>query len=224
MIIQCKQLTKFYQMGEQVVHALDGVDISIEAGEMVAIVGASGSGKSTLMNILGCLDTPTSGQYFLDGHDVSHLSDDELAEVRNHKIGFVFQQFHLLARSTALDNVQMPLLYRDGNHDHSRCTEALRRVGLANRMDHYPNQLSGGQRQRVAVARALVTQPAILLADEPTGNLDSTTTEEIMSLFKELNDQGVTLVIVTHEHEIANHCRREIMLRDGKVLQDRPVG
>lgn len=223
-MIKCKQLTKFYQMGDQVVHALDGVDIHIDAGEMVAIVGASGSGKSTLMNILGCLDTPTSGQYFLDGHDVSHLSDDNLAEVRNRKIGFVFQQFHLLARSTALGNVEMPMLYRDDNHNRALSIDALGRVGLNDRMHHFPNQLSGGQRQRVAVARALVTQPAILLADEPTGNLDSTTTEEIMRLFKELNDQGVTLVIVTHEHEIASHCSRQIMMRDGKVIEDRRIG
>ncbi|HOR28301.1 MAG TPA: ABC transporter ATP-binding protein [Candidatus Sumerlaeota bacterium] len=223
-LIECRGLEKIYHMGEQVVHALDGVDLAIEDGEMLAIIGSSGSGKSTLMNILGCLDRPTAGSYMLDQHDVSRLPDDELARVRNRKIGFVFQQFNLLARSTALENVEVPLFYRGDAHPGDLARRSLERVGLANRMDHYPNQLSGGQRQRVAIARALVTEPSIILADEPTGNLDSVTTEEIMQLFLELHRQGVTLIIVTHEPNIAEYCERQIRIRDGKIVEDQRHG
>ena len=219
-MIRCSDLSKLYQMGDQTVHALDGVSFSIAQGEMVAIIGSSGSGKSTLMNILGCLDVPTAGEYWLDGHDVAHLSDDALAEVRNRKIGFVFQQFNLLPRATAVENVEVPLFYRGETNPRPKADNALQRVGLGHRMDHFPNQLSGGQRQRVAIARALVTQPAIVLADEPTGNLDSTTSIEIMTLFQELHQQGVTLIIVTHEPDIAAWCSRSISLRDGKILSD----
>ena len=219
-MIRCHGLTKFYQMGDQTVRALDGVDLEIREGEMVAILGSSGSGKSTLMNILGCLDTPTSGEYWLAGHDVSHLDDDQLAEVRNRRIGFVFQQFNLLPRATAIENVEVPLFYRGDHHPRLKSEEAMRRVGLSHRATHFPNQLSGGQRQRVAIARALVTEPAIVLADEPTGNLDTTTSEEIMALFTELHGQGVTLIVVTHEPSIAAYCTRQVSLRDGKVIRD----
>ena len=224
-MIRCSELSKHYQMGDQLVRALDGVSFEIAQGEMVAIIGSSGSGKSTLMNILGCLDVPTQGEYWLDGNDVAHLTDDELALVRNRKIGFVFQQFNLLPRATAVGNVEVPLFYRGEPDPRPKAEQALQRVGLGHRMDHVPNQLSGGQRQRVAIARALVTEPAIVLADEPTGNLDSTTSIEIMTLFKELNKQGVTLIIVTHEPDIADWCHRSINLRDGKILNDtyRPV-
>jgi putative ABC transport system ATP-binding protein len=222
-MIVCDNLVKHYKMGEEIVRALDGVSVSIEKGELAAILGHSGSGKSTLMNLLGCLDTPTSGHYILDGRDVSRLSDNQLAEVRNRKIGFVFQTFNLLARTTALENVEVPLFYRgeSGARASAKAAEALGRVGLADRMKHLPSQLSGGQRQRVAIARALVTDPAIVLADEPTGNLDTTTGTEIMKLFTDLNDQGVTIIIVTHEPDIAAYCSRQIQLRDGKVLLDR---
>ena len=220
-IIQCEDLRKDYQMGEEVVHALDGVSFEVEAGDMLAIIGQSGSGKSTLMNLLGCLDTPTGGRYILDDRDVSHLNDDQLAEVRNRKIGFVFQTFNLLGRTTALENVEVPLFYRgeSGAKAKMKAMEALDRVGLADRVKHLPNQLSGGQRQRVAVARALVTHPAIVLADEPTGNLDTATSLDIMKLFLDLNDQGVTIIIVTHEHDIAAYCGCEIHLRDGKIIK-----
>ena len=219
-MIRCTDLSKHYQMGEQLVRALDGVSFDIQEGEMVAIIGSSGSGKSTLMNILGCLDVPTTGEYWLDGNDVAHLSDDELAHVRNRKIGFVFQQFNLLPRATALENIEVPLFYRGDPDPRPKAERALERVGLGHRMDHFPNQLSGGQRQRVAIARALVTEPAIVLADEPTGNLDSATSVEIMTFFRELNTQGVTLIIVTHEPDIAAWCGRSISLRDGKIVSD----
>ena len=222
--IRVTDLKKVYQMGDQEVKALDGVSFSISDGEMVAIIGSSGSGKSTLMNILGCLDRPTSGRYELDGKDVSRLSENELARIRNQKIGFVFQSFNLLPRMSALENVQVPLLYSGIRTSKARekAMEALERVGLASRYHHEPNQLSGGQRQRVAIARALVTQPTIILADEPTGNLDSKTSVEIMALFQELNVQGVTLIIVTHEPDIADHCRRVLQVRDGRLIDDRP--
>lgn len=221
--IQVENLVKVYRMGDSDVRALDGVSFGIEPGEMAAIIGASGSGKSTLMNIIGCLDRPTEGRYVLDGQDVSKLSDDRLARIRNRNIGFVFQNFNLLPRMSALENVEVPLLYSGMHHAKEKALTALKRVGLGERAHHEPNQLSGGQRQRVAIARALVTNPTILLADEPTGNLDTKTGEEIMALFHELNDQGVTLILVTHEHDIALHCKRMIQLRDGRILEDAPV-
>ncbi|MGB9691112.1 MAG: ABC transporter ATP-binding protein [Candidatus Sumerlaeaceae bacterium] len=221
--IDLRNIVKIYKMGDQEVRAVDGVSFVVEPGEMVAITGASGSGKTTLMNIIGCLDRPTSGQYFLDGEDVSKLSENALARIRNRKIGFVFQNFNLLPRMTALENVEVPLLYAGFRHAKDQAMEALQRVGLAQRAHHEPNQLSGGQRQRVAIARALVTNPTIILADEPTGNLDSRTSVEIMELFAELNEQGVTLVIVTHEPDIAAWCKRVIQMRDGKILDDRPI-
>lgn len=221
--IELRDIVKIYRMGDQDVRAVDGVSFSVEAGEMVAITGASGSGKTTLMNIIGCLDRPTSGQYFLDGEDVSRLSENALARIRNRKIGFVFQNFNLLPRMTALENVEVPLLYAGYHNAKDQAMAALERVGLASRAHHEPNQLSGGQRQRVAIARALVTNPTIILADEPTGNLDSRTSIEIMELFSELNAQGVTLVIVTHEPDIAAWCRRVIQMRDGKILDDRLI-
>jgi putative ABC transport system ATP-binding protein len=219
-VIDCTGLRKDYRMGDQTIHALDGVDLAIEQGEMVAIIGASGSGKSTLLHILGCLDTPSAGRYHIDGEEVSTLDDDALANVRNRKIGFVFQQFNLLPRSTALENVEMPLFYRGDPDPRTKAVKALERVGLGARMKHVPNQLSGGQRQRVAVARALVTNPTIILADEPTGNLDSSTTIDILKLFQELHEQGATIIVVTHEPEVAAHCGRQVRLRDGKVLSD----
>lgn len=218
--IEVKDLRKIYKMGDQEVHALDGVSFTIEAGEMVAIIGSSGSGKSTLMNILGCLDRPTTGHYYLDGEDVSKLGPNRLAKIRNQKIGFVFQSFNLLSRMSALENVEVPLLYSGVHSAQDRAQAALDRVGLGSRSDHEPNQLSGGQRQRVAIARALVTNPTIILADEPTGNLDSKTSVEIMGLFRELNEQGVTLIIVTHEPEIAGYCKRSIQVRDGRIVED----
>lgn len=219
-MIVCEDLHKEYVMGDEIVRALNGVSIHIAEGEMAAIIGQSGSGKSTLMNVLGCLDTPTRGRYFLDGRDVSKLNDNQLAEVRNRKIGFVFQTFNLLARTTALENVEVPLFYRGERNASKLAKEALERVGLGSRMGHMPNQLSGGQRQRVAIARALVTTPAILLADEPTGNLDTATGVEIMQLFKDLHASGATIIIVTHEPDIAAYCPRQIAVRDGKILSD----
>lgn len=219
--IEVYDLTKVYRMGDQEVRALDGVTFTINEGEMTAILGSSGSGKSTLMNIIGCLDPPTTGRYVLNGRDVSNLSLNELARIRNRNIGFVFQSFNLLPRMSALENVEVPLLYSGMRGAKEKAQAALERVGLAERSHHEPNQLSGGQRQRVAIARALVTNPAIVLADEPTGNLDSKTGEEIMQLFHELNDQGVTLIVVTHEPDIAQHCSRSITLRDGRIVEDK---
>ncbi len=221
-LIRLHGIQKMYQMGTEKVHALAGVDLEIEAGEYVAIMGPSGSGKSTMMNILGCLDTPTGGTYVLNERDVSHMTDDELATVRNEEIGFVFQTFNLLPRVDCLKNVALPLVYagvspRDRNE---RAAQVLTNVGLGDRLTHKPNELSGGQRQRVAVARALVNDPSILLADEPTGNLDSKTSEEIMLLFEELYRKGNTLLVVTHEEDIAQHARRIVRLRDGLVESD----
>ena len=217
-MIEIESITKIYQMGETEVRALDGVSFKIEDGEWVAITGPSGSGKSTLMSIIGCLDSPTSGSYRLDGNDVAQMRDDELAGVRNKKIGFVFQQFNLLARTSALENVALPLLYSTGNHQHDRAKAALTAVGLADRLGHRPNELSGGQQQRVAIARALVTEPSILLADEPTGNLDSKTGKEIMALFAELHrTRGITVIFVTHDPAIAANAQRVIHLKDGQV-------
>ena len=225
-VIRAEQLSKVYQMGRNQVHALRGVNLSVQRGEMIAIMGASGSGKSTLMNILGCLDQPTTGEYYLDGVHVNGLGKNALADLRNRKLGFVFQGFNLLARTTALENVELPLLYdRTGRELDSRklATEALARVGLAERLDHQPSELSGGQQQRVAIARALVTHPAVLLADEPTGNLDSRTSIEIMSLFQELNEQDITILLVTHEQDIACYAKRTVEVRDGSILRDEPV-
>jgi putative ABC transport system ATP-binding protein len=225
-VIRTEGLRKVYTMGHTEVHALRGVDLTVEPGEMIAVMGASGSGKSTLMNILGCLDTPTSGAYWLDGTRVDGLSRDQLADIRNQKIGFVFQGFNLLARTSALENVELPLLYdrkRRFKKTKEQAAWALERVGLAGRFDHHPSELSGGQQQRVAIARALVTQPALILADEPTGNLDHRTSIEVMALFQELNDQGITILLVTHEHDIAEYHRRIVDVRDGHILRDHPV-
>jgi len=222
MLISIRHLCKIYHMGEVVVRALDGVDLEVSAGDYLAIMGPSGSGKSTLMNLIGCLDTPTSGEYILNDQRVSDLDDAELATIRNHEIGFVFQTFNLLSRATALSNVELPLIYArvSARERHRRAREALEKVGLGDRAKHQPNELSGGQRQRVAVARALVNNPSILLADEPTGNLDSRTSAEIMELFDELNAAGNTLIVVTHEEDIAAHARRVVRLLDGKVVED----
>ncbi len=222
-LIEVKDLYKIYEMGSTEVRALNGVSVSIEKNEYISIMGPSGSGKSTLMNLVGCLDSPTRGDFFLDGTNVANMTEDELAEVRNRKIGFVFQTFNLLPKSTALRNVELPLIYNGSIHKSERnamAESALARVGLEDRMDHKPNELSGGQRQRVAVARALVNNPAIILADEPTGNLDSKTGEEIMILLDELHAQGNTIVLVTHEEYIAKHARRIVRLLDGKISED----
>ncbi len=221
-VIVTRALTREYDMGGEIVHALQGVDLVIRKNEFVAIMGPSGSGKSTLMNMIGCLDTPTAGEYWLNGHRVSELGDNQLARIRNKEIGFVFQTFNLLPRATALHNTELPLVYAGSGSKERRelAEEALRRVGLADRMEHRPNELSGGQRQRVAIARALVNHPSILLADEPTGNLDSATSSEIMELFEDLHGDGQTIILVTHEKDIAAHADREVHLLDGRVEQD----
>jgi len=221
-LIELNGVTKYYEMGDQVVKALDGIDIDVEKNDYLAFIGSSGSGKSTMLNILGCLDKPTSGQYHLNGKNVESLDPNELSEIRNLEIGFIFQSFNLLPRATALGNVMQPLVYRSIGYRKRKemAMESLERVGLGDRVDHLPNQLSGGQRQRVAIARALVTHPSILLADEPTGNLDSQTTIEIMQLFDELHAEGHTLIVVTHEDEIAQHCHRVVEMKDGKVFND----
>jgi putative ABC transport system ATP-binding protein len=225
-VIQLSNVKKVYAMGTNKVFALRGVDLSVDAGEMIAVMGSSGSGKSTLMNILGCLDVPTEGSYVLDGTRVDGLSKNQLADLRNQKLGFVFQGFNLLARTSALENVELPLLYdRSGKKRDTKAlaAEALTRVGLGDRLDHQPSELSGGQQQRVAIARALVTQPTLLLADEPTGNLDSRMTIEVMALFRELNDSGITIVLVTHEPEVAQYAKRIVDVRDGRIVRDHPV-
>ncbi|MEO8196400.1 MAG: ABC transporter ATP-binding protein [Thermoanaerobaculia bacterium] len=225
--VELTDIVKIYTLGEVEVRALDGVSLTIDAGEFVAVMGPSGSGKSTLMNIIGCLDRPTTGRYVLDGIDASSLDKNQRAEVRNAKIGFVFQNFNLLARTTALENVELPLLYSDrlttASERRTRALEMLHRVGLAGREGHRPSQLSGGQQQRVAIARALVTDPAILLADEPTGNLDSRVSEEIMAVLQELNEQGRTVIAITHEPDIAKFARRVVAFRDGRIISDQPV-
>ncbi len=222
-IIRVSGLERSYVMGTETVHALRGMDLQIRRNEYVAIMGPSGSGKSTLMNLMGCLDTPTAGEYWLNGQEVSRMSDDALARVRNKEIGFVFQTFNLLPRATALQNVELPLVYAGvpSAERRRKASAALERVGLGDRMDHRPNELSGGQRQRVAIARGLVNDPALLLADEPTGNLDSTTTEEILGVFERLHEQGQTIIIVTHESEVAQHAHRTVVIRDGRIASDK---
>jgi putative ABC transport system ATP-binding protein len=226
-VIQLQDIHKTYHTGEVDVHAVRGVSLAIAQGEFVALMGASGSGKSTMMNIIGCLDRPTRGQYLLDGIDVSQLDRDELADIRNQKIGFVFQGFNLLSRTSALENVELPMLYKrrraGGLSQRERALKALETVGLADRADHKPNQLSGGQQQRVAIARALSNEPSLLLADEPTGNLDTRTSIEIMGVFQKLNDQGITIVMVTHELDIAHYTKRMVVMRDGKMVGDSAV-
>ena len=224
-LIEVRDLWKTYVMGSEEIHALQGVSIQIERGEYVAIMGPSGSGKSTLMNLIGCLDTPTKGSYLLNEKQVSQMNDNELAQIRNEEIGFVFQTFNLLPRASALQNVELPLVYGGvANRDrHARAKAALEKVELGSRMTHKPNELSGGQRQRVAIARALVNNPSILLADEPTGNLDSRTSIEIMGIFQQLNEQGMTVIMVTHELDIARYCRRVVVMRDGEIRSDEAV-
>ena len=221
-IIRTEGIRKDYRLGSEIVRAVRGVDLEIRRGEFVALMGPSGSGKSTFMNVLGCLDAPTEGKYWLNGQLVSELTDDQLARVRNRSIGFVFQSFNLLPRATALHNVELPLIYAgvSSKERRRRAEEKLRLVGLGDRMDHKPPELSGGQRQRVAIARALVNEPALLLADEPTGNLDSSTSEEIMDALTRLNEEGQTIVLVTHEHDIAEHAKRQVHLKDGEIEQD----
>ena len=222
-VIETKDITKTFQMGDVAVHALRGIDLVVEKGEFLAVMGSSGSGKSTLMNVLGCLDVPTSGEYYLDGRSVSKMSRNEYADIRNQKIGFVFQGFNLLARTSALENVELPLFYdrtRRIKNPRQAAVEALERVGLSDRLDHEPNQLSGGQQQRVAIARALVNLPALILADEPTGNLDTRTSIDVISVFQELNDQGITIILVTHERDLAHYAKRIIEMRDGHIRKD----
>ena len=221
-LIELKSISKHYEMGQQLIKAVDNIDLSIDSNEYIVFIGSSGSGKSTIMNIIGCLDTPTDGSYVLNGRNVSGLDQGELADIRNQEIGFIFQSFNLLPRATALKNVMQPLIYRGIGYADRRAEaeRVLERVGLTDRSNHLPNQLSGGQRQRVAIARALVTSPSILLADEPTGNLDSQTTVEIMALFDELHDDGQTIIVVTHEPDIAAHSERVARLRDGRIVED----
>ncbi|WP_083486417.1 ABC transporter ATP-binding protein [Alicyclobacillus ferrooxydans] len=225
-LIEIRNLVRQYVIGDEVIRALDGIDLTIQHGEFVAIMGPSGSGKSTAMNMIGCLDLPTSGTYVIDGYDVSGLSEDQLAELRNHKIGFVFQNFNLLPKTTALENVELPMMYAGvpARERRARAIEALERVGLGNRLGNRPNELSGGQQQRVSIARALVNHPALILADEPTGALDSHTTDEILHLFEELHAQGNTIVIVTHENEVGAHAKRIVRFRDGRVEWDSQNG
>ncbi len=219
-MISLRNVTKVYTMGKVEIMALRGVSLDVDEGEMVAIIGASGSGKSTLMNIIGCLDRPTSGQYLLGGVEVGQLNDNELAVVRSKKLGFVFQDYSLLRRATAVNNVELPLMYSGVRQKRERAMESLRRVGLAERANHKPTELSGGEQQRVAIARALINQPKLILADEPTGNLDSVATGEIMNLFDQLNREGITIVMVTHEMELAHRCKRIVRVRDGKIVED----
>ena len=224
-VVQAEKLEKVYTMGDVKVRALRGISLRIDAGEFIAVMGASGSGKSTFMNLVGCLDRPTAGLYLLRGQDVSRFSRDQLARVRGREIGFVFQGFNLLPRTSALENVELPMLYQgiSARDRHARAAEALRRVGLGDRLDHTPAQLSGGQQQRVAIARALVNRPTLVLADEPTGNLDSQTSTEVMGIFQELNEQGLTVLLVTHELDIAQHAKRVVTFKDGLVLDDRRI-
>ncbi|HET9915709.1 MAG TPA: ABC transporter ATP-binding protein [Candidatus Binatia bacterium] len=225
-VIRVQDLRKVYRMGDVEVPALRGINLTIERGEFVAVMGSSGSGKSTFMNIIGCLDRPTGGKYWLEGEEVASLSADAWAHIRNKRIGFVFQGFNLLSRTTALENVELPMMYNGfaGKERHRRAVEVLKLVGLGQRHDHTPNRLSGGQQQRVAIARALVNKPSLILADEPTGNLDSATSNEIMGLFQHLNrEQGITIILVTHEPDIAEHAKRQIVFRDGEVISDKPI-
>ena len=222
-MIELENITKIYRMGNVEVPALRGITLNIEKGEMLAIIGASGSGKSTLMNIIGCLDKPTLGSYLFEGADVGRLNDNKLAEIRSKKLGFVFQEYNLLSRASAVANVELPLIYGDGRNRRKRALDALERVGLAERAKHKPTELSGGEQQRVAIARALVNNPAVILADEPTGNLDSVATDQIISVFRNLNQEGITVVLVTHEMDIAEQTRRIIRLYDGKVVSDEKI-